>query len=469
MGYFFTDLLRAQLNIDQTILNGATLGVVLYYAAPDFENNAPRYTGIETADELAAQFGWQEAAIPGYPIDNDRTVGTRIQGNSTYLMLSDFPLDDDLEPVLVRAIGFYYKGVLGGITDPLLLVTNTPVGGGLILTGGDRISPKPDTTLGGANNRWLLGWATANPGGSLVEGPLAVQKNAPEFEPSHVQHVWLYPQRVNVIANPSFEAGVTHWRTNGSLAQVDAPDLPEVGTWAGRFTGTTPLIVESNKFLGLTTEWTIRFLAAGTGEMRVGLMSWVEEYDETACDWGGDESWILPGPGAFIEVQALRGSAEMYEGQVRIEVDGTELTLDRVICEPGYLLDWGYFDGDTTYSARDDYSWYGGENLKGRTYSLFYNNRRAIAGRLFATSFTDRAAATSVAELSEGLVYQWVPAGTLVEPHWDVLFEGDLQHPVADVAGTPITPYRVALPGTPEYTADMGVENPWNPEEPVGP
>ena len=41
---------------------------------------------------------------------------------------------------------------------------------------------------------------------SIIEGPLAISQGAPTFEASHTQHVWLFPQRANMIANPIFES-----------------------------------------------------------------------------------------------------------------------------------------------------------------------------------------------------------------------------------------------------------------------
>lgn len=444
-----------------------TLGMALFYSAPAFVNNDVRYDNVKTLADLKALTGWTEAVVTGYPLSDDQVVSSLVSGGSTYVMLSDFPIDDDMGPVQVRAIAFFIRGTIAGVVNPIVFVTNTPISPVATLVGGDLISPVPDPALVGSN-RWLFGWANSNPAGSLVEGVLAVQKQAPEFEPAHTQHIWMYPQRVNVIANPSFELGTNHWRSNGIITRIDS-DVSEYGVKAGRFTiATGPLIVESNKFPGrISNDWTIRLLAQGNGVLKIGLLAWPVEFDETVSDWGpAEEVWELPIDG-YAAITVLRSVSEIYEGQLRLETDGTELTLDQVIVEPGFLLDWPYFDGDTTYGARDDYSWYGGEDLRGETYSLFYNNKRATAGRLFATKFPDRAALTSEDELKEGLVYQWVPAGTLIEPHWDVLFEGDLQHMVPDVAGTAVTPYRTAAPGSPGYATDMGVNNPWDPEEPL--
>ena len=96
-----------------------------------------------------------------------------------------------------------------------------------------------------------------------------------------------------------------------------------------------------------------------------------------------------------------------------------------------------YFDGDSTYGSRDDYSWYGGENRKGYTYSCWYNHRRAVVGRLFAWDIpTDDFTVTDEEVEAQGFVYKWIPAGVRVTPHLDVLWPEDIQEAIPDNTGT---------------------------------
>jgi len=142
---------------------------------------------------------------------------------------------------------------------------------------------------------------------------------------------------------------------------------------------------------------------------------------------------------------------------VRIEAQGVNLTIDKVLAEPGFLKDWLYFDGDERYGARDDFSWYGGATRRGASYSLWYNHRKAVTSRLFARTVdpNDPSANVTDEDMEEqGLVYRWVPAGITVVPHLDVLYAHDVQNPVpAKAAG--VLPYFNAT------TATSGVENPW--------
>ena len=238
----------------------------------------------------------------------------------------------------------------------------------------------------------------------------------------------MYPQRVNYICNPSFEAiNNKYWASNGTFQRVHS----EVGGFAGKFTGGN-LIIESNTFpidkhMGI---WTIQMVIKGTGRLTVGLVHWSEEYSATSADWG-DELWELSDTG-FTTIKVTRECPEAVEGMLRLQVEeGEGVTIDKVLCEPGPLLDWPYFDGDEQYGALSDYSWYG---TRGESFSFWYNNRRSIVSRLYAPSATT----------TEGLAYNWVPAGTEIIQHLDVLRPNDLKTPA--LAKTGVMPDSFADP-----------------------
>jgi len=463
MSSVFPTFMRNQLVSNANLYNPATLGMAMFYRAPRFFTGDVRYLGIQTLADLRVQVGWGEVEGVGYPLTTTHAVNTFSHVDDRgrtqdYVRMTEFPLNATLLPVQVRALAFYYVGTVGGVTNPVVLITNTPFNPVMTLQGGDSISPQHDATLSVGNDQWLFGWGATDPANTMVEGPLSIQKGPPDYEAPHTQHAWMFPQRVNFIANPSFERDTQFWRTNGTPSVISTMDA--LGVKAGQFTGHTPIVAESNTFPVLKPRFTVQLMVSGHGQVRVGLITWPVDYNETVIDWGNDdEVWDIS-EGSFIHLQVLRSAPQPYEAQLRVEASGDLLILNNVLVENDYLLDWPYFDGDTRYGSRDDFSWYGGENLKGKTFSLWYNNKRATAGRLFATSLEDQAKLTSADVLSEGLVYQWIPAGLLVEPHWDVLFVGDLQHPVTPVS-PPVTPYKAALYGTPEWGADMGVTSPW--------
>ena len=227
-------------------------------------------------------------------------------------------------------------------------------------------------------------------------------------------------------------------------------------TGSGRFTGSN-LVVESNTFPVPDNSgkvWSIQMLIKGTGRAAIGLVSWTDAYDATYVDWGR-ERWDL-GVNSLIHLKTMRRASEAVEAMLRIEVEGSaDITITRVLVEPGPLTDWRYFDGDEQYGAPDDFSWYG---TPYESYSLWYNNKRSITSRLFAqpqypgTVFTEQD--------DHGLAYNWVPAGTVVAHHLDVLRPYDLKTPPPEKTGvmpnTTTDPAFGVVPGTSNVIAPDG-------------
>lgn len=444
MSAYFPTWFSLHLKNNPEVLNPASVKLVFFRQAPRFSTNDPRYLGIDSVATLGTQIGWTP---PISPPSNALTASTRTQGNTRYFISSNpFIMPAGFEPSNVAAVALVYNGVVGGKTDPIIMVSNTPFPDVPVFDNQDAVIARPDNTLGASSNRWLLNWVVPVGGQTtlpMYEGPLAILKGPPTFESAHTLHTWLYPQRVNMIANPSFEGGDTHWKANGAKTRPQKA-APGGGVYSLHIAGN---VAESNLFPVTVghggTEWTIQGMIGGTGKCRVALCSWRSEFDFLYTDWGADaEVWQLPGDGAYLHIDCLRTA---YDSSgyafVRIETDGASLVLDNMLAEPGWQIGWPYFDGDTTYGARDDFSWYGGENLKGQTYSCWYNHRRAVVGRLFAYDISGADPTVTDEEISEqGLAYRWVPAGTLVVPHLDVLYPNDLQAPVPDVSGN-VTSY----------------------------
>jgi len=155
-------------------------------------------------------------------------------------------------------------------------------------------------------------------------------------------------------------------------------------------------------------------------------------------DWGDDETYVL-NPNSWIHIATHRHAPEANTAMVRLELEGSNLAVDKVLAERGYLKDWLYFDGDEHYGARDDFSWYGGANRQGASYSFWYNHRKAVTGRLFARTVDPNDPSQNVTDEDmeeQGLVYRWVPAGITVVPHLDILYPFDVQNPLpAKAAG----------------------------------
>jgi hypothetical protein len=285
-----------------------------------------------------------------------------------------------------------------------------------------------------------------------AEGPLVIYHTGAYFEPSNTVHLWLYPQRANMIANPNFELDTGYWASNGTITN---PLVAGVGH-VGHFEGGSPIVAESNEWPTRMGEdyaewWTLKAMVKGDGRLKVGLISWDSLYRGTSCDWGTEEWTVYPG--AWTAISVIRHAPQAYRCMMRLESTGTELTLDKVLAERGTLKEFGYFDGDSTYSAPESYGWYGGPQQQGKSYSMLYGSRRAVLGRLFSAPDDSDTLITDDDVKKAGLVYQWVPAGVSVVPHIDVFYPDDLRLPPSAKAST-VYPY---------YAEDepFGVVNPW--------
>jgi len=215
VSYFFTNHFRQALLNDPTIMDSASFKIRLLRTAPALASAASaQWLTVATVDELITYIGWEEVTgIGGYP-GSLGEVGTsiRTEGVNNYVLFTEYVFDLE-EPVRVEGFGIEFVGDLEGVTNPLMFVTNTPIGDYVNLDPFDKLTANPDLTLGVAANKWLFAWATPPEEAesvSPIEGSLTLLYTSPIFEASNTLHMWLYPQRANMIANPSFEYDVSH-------------------------------------------------------------------------------------------------------------------------------------------------------------------------------------------------------------------------------------------------------------------
>lgn len=529
MSYFFTNHFREALFANQNLMDTASIRLRLLRTAPSLSSAAAsQWLTVSTTDELLTYIGWEEVTgIGGYPGDMQAVaVSVFQQGLNNYVLFTaGYEFNPGIDSaVRVEGFAIEYVGTLAGVANPLIFVTNTPIGTYTNLDPNDKLVANPDTNtnLPGATNRWLFAWADPASGATTVnplEGPLTLLRAPPIFEASNTMHVWLYPQRANMVANPSFEFDNSQWAPlptrireaafqpglEGAVADKNAllgltpevgdfyttttdehiweyigPDpnddlvkwtdhgLPMGGGWCGHFTqpGADPMAIESNVWetrQGYDDHevWTLQLMAKGSGKLKLALVSWDPDYRTTNVDWG-TETWDLV-PGAWIHVACVRYGPQAHTAMLRIEVasglGSQDVKIDRVLAERGALKEYPYFDGDERYGLVDDFSWYGGSGRRGISYSMWYGGRRSVVGRLFAVP-TDTDApgdiVTDVDVMAAGMVYDWVPAGVTVIPHMDVFYPTDLKGPLPPRRGTVLPP---AGPDDP-----LGVGDPWTPE-----
>jgi hypothetical protein len=444
---YFTKVFKDNLQANANVLDGLNLRLVLFHNAPSGDVNYD-YSLIPTAAKLIAGNypGWELVTDTGYPLADTIAVNPEVIETFEYTLFTEFPLLELDHKVGVMALGVEAVGTMWGETDPLILVTDLPFPNGrTVVAPDDVVTGYQDPKVG--DQRWLLAWDLNADGAlrvaSLRMGDIAVSIGPPDYQSSHHFNAWLYPQRVNYIANPSFEAVTNqYWGTNGAFARV-VSDI-DADEFAGQFTG-ADIVVESNTFPIDKNDgiWTTQLLIKGTGLLSLGLVFWSEAYDKTYVDWG--EARYVLNPDTFTPIKAMRTCSEAVEGMLRLQVEGgTGITIDRVLAEPGPLIDWPYFDGDEQYGAQDDFSWYG---VRGESFSLWYNNRRSVVSRIFTQPTYTGSVQTE--ETNHGLAYNWVPAGTIVDYHLDVLRPDDLKQPPIPKSGVMPTDATDPLFGVP--------------------
>lgn len=281
------------------------------------------------------------------------------------------------------AMAFWWAGTLGGIENPLVALVRFD---GPVLVQSDEDHPCYVVGDESAANR-LFGYLAkeGNPPNPKL-GDVRIAIPMLEWESARAAHVWMKPQRVNFVANPSFEVAsptVFGWRSNADLSSVTSGGPPVLGlpprTRYGHLDRSSvegPMVAESNLF-PLTTAhdplWSLEAAVAGDGQARLGLVSFDPSMVAAWVDWG---EWHRVTPDAFTTVKALVTAADTaMEGLLRIEFRGeSDCYLDNVLADNnGSQL--GYFDGSWHTGQRGDFTWYGGPALAHRSFSIFYNDR----------------------------------------------------------------------------------------------
>ena len=234
----FTNSFKAALLADPTLMDMAQVEMVMFPVAatlsPTSEGKgaAPAtgspYAAIDTIAGLETQLGWGPSV--SQRVTATLPVNAAMEGtppNATYFAIMNdtgFVLPAGFPTSLVIAVAFVYKGTKQGMQDKIMFITDTPVLAGVVMHVGDGIIAQSDPAKG----RILLSWASD----SVIEGPLVRQVGPAPFEPARTQHLWIYPQRTNMIANPSFEEDTTYWRSNGAASQITTkvPNTVRVAT-----------------------------------------------------------------------------------------------------------------------------------------------------------------------------------------------------------------------------------------------
>jgi len=457
--------------------------VVLYSRSPIFsEDEAIRFADIESASDLDSYPEWVKAQAL-------LTEQTSVGGSPSSLYLTKITLDGSLEglqvvdgggipvavedgagwyigtdptQVIVASAVFYLVGTHGGVTSPVLFASTQGIG--------------PDTvahyqsvygqfeTGAAAGEQYIIEYDTVTEQFSV--GYTLLSLSTPIWEGAHAQHIWIQPQRINFVANPSFErssAPVPYWRagresgagsatlsragSTGSPAGVGGTERPYCGKVLSSG-GSERLVLESNLFPKVNAWYSISFYASGNGsteetsELYFGIV--IRPPDASGATYIRNRASEVLGGGTatsgFKKFTALiQIPDDVSDLMLRIEYSGSTIWVDDVLVDP-HEGQYEYFDGNSTLSLPGDFRWMGGSTYVNSHFSMWYNNYENTRARLLGDYDT-------LDDLYKpGLLEEWSPTGSNITAHWDAVtsvtplnWVGDAYYPISDVNGTPIS------------------------------
>jgi hypothetical protein len=358
---------------------------------------------------------------------------------------------------------FYFIGTIGSVVNPIIWATSQGIGDRTIVHNGS-VYGQASTNAGShphvvrVSNTTAITVDTNN----FEAGLLYLKPSPPVWENAHALHIWVEPQRINYIANPSFEGGTFGWRSNSTMAVVTG----------GLNTSTSRtkclhlqqsvqgdvIVLESNLF-PFDSQWmSVSFNISGTGNVRFGLVNFDSSYYDKA--YLRSEYVHISGgsaTGGFTKFTGLIPRTDFtVESLLRIEIsnptDGTgswvanDVWIDDVLVDP-HESQYEYFDGDSNDGLVNDFRWV--KNLANQHFSVWYNNydntrNRLMGGPDQTDTFTD--ANGEHPKYKEGLVDEWMPTGANIVVHWDAVSSytpnnwlGDAYYPISNVNGTTVT------------------------------
>lgn len=385
---------------------------------------------------------------------------------------------------------WYLEGTYDGVTNPVLFATK--YGAGDLTVAHDSTVYGQFETGASVGEQYVVAYDATN---KFSIGYVLLLLDTPEWEGAHSHHMWIQPQRVNYIANPSFEnagnsiSGENLLTESGSSVTTESSValITEGGTaspwWrAGSISGVgesfvnrvvggidteriycghvqsytsdlySTLVLESNLFPNTSGWFSVSFYASGDGDLRFGLVA--NDYSYTVTIFMCSESFTLTGGSATSSFRKFTGLfralPDTADYHFRVEFLGEEFWIDNVLVDPN-PGQYDYFDGNSTHSLPEDFQWM--NDSSDAHFSMWYNNYQNSKARLVS------AFDTTDGVYKPGLVDSWSPTGASVTVHWDAVspitplnWIGDYNHPLFDVSNTAVSLIDYEIPYTPETT-----------------
>lgn len=378
-------------------------------------------------------------------------------------------LDDDPSQNIIYAAVFYLEGTYDSVVDPIVVATTRGIGELTVAQSGTVYGQIKTGAPSG--EQYIL--IRNNLSNEYRIGYLLLNVADPVWESSHTHHLWIEPQRVNFIANPSFErTGGVFWRvgresgtatlsstgTSGSPAGVDKSlksrsitERYRCGNIQGS-TGSGKLILESNFFPKVNDWYSLSFYVSGTeGDLSYGLVITDQFYGSFSYLKNRVPLSLSGGSSTenFQKVEALvQIPDDVADVMFRIEFTGSQFWLDQVLVDP-HEGQYEYFDGNSDDGLPSDFRWMGGSTYEDKHFSVWYNNYRNTRSRMIGDYDTTDDI------YKPGLVEEWAPTGSSIIAHWNSVtsitplnWQGDAFYPVSDVKGTPVN----TITGTFDFT-----------------
>lgn len=450
-----------------------------FVRAPAFSTEvAEIFAGLAPITDLAGRPEWVESRSTPVFTSNDSTayLRKREEGATPVSLEAGFigGIDrayiedgigwtftgDDVQEV-ITAVVFYFDGTVAGEDDPILFATTRGCGISTVVHDNSLFGVAQSYTGGTAD---LLTVANVDDLGknpsSFAARHVLLDPGLPPWESAHAQHLWIEPQRVNLIANPAFQdASIFGWRSSPetTLERVAGG----VDTWRDdkyclEIGGDIYSKKLESNFFPNVGEWysgSFSVSVSTPASFRCGIVAFDPTYTKPRYVVSNYSSLGATGSATqgFLRVQFL---AKMFPDAAdlcfRLEVEGAdEVWVSNVLIDP-HPGQYDYFDGACTRGAAGDFRWMGGEEEQ--HFSLWYNNYRNTKSRIVGGYDPDDEV------YKPGLVEEWAPTGATILAHWDAVtsitpqtWSGDAYYLLGDVSNSETT---VVIS---EYTLDLTV------------